>query len=139
MKLSGTRCAIAALIVAAAGVVIAQAGKAGSEFGRHEYEAKCAACHGATGRGDGVDKPTVDLNPADLTKLAKENEGVFPYARFYDVVDGRFEAEPSDMPCFGEVYIANAATDYMDVPYNAERYLETRLVALASYVATLQR
>jgi hypothetical protein len=56
---------------------------------------------------------------------------------FYVVVDGRYEAG-TDMPCFADLYAKRAAEDYMDVPYEVDRYLETRLVALADYVSRLQ-
>lgn len=139
MRLSGTRWALAALIVAASGVGIAQTGKSGSELGRHDYDAYCAGCHGATGRGDGVDKPNVDLNPADLTRLAEKNGGVFPYSRFHDVVDGRFDVEPSDMPTFGPILLEEAAENGTGVRYGPEQDLDRRLSALASHVATLER
>lgn len=107
------------------------------DFGRHEYEARCAGCHGASGDGDGVNRPYLDRSPADLTALAREHGGEFPYEEFYEVVAGTDGAE-GDMPCFATVYEEAAREDSLDVPYEQERYLETRLVALGDYVARLQ-
>ena len=50
--------------------------------------------------------------PADLTRLAEDNNGVFPFARVYDVIDGRFEVATHgtrDMPVWGEVYRRRSA------------------------------
>lgn len=138
MKLTGGKVVIAALIVLS-GVALAQSKPTEFSFGRQEYESKCAGCHGASGRGDGVNRAWLagEKSPTDLTLLAKQNGGEFPYSHFYAVVDGRFE-RGRDMPCFAEVYAGSAAADYMDVPYEPDRYLDTRLVALAEHVATLQ-
>jgi mono/diheme cytochrome c family protein len=136
MKATAVKAVFAALVVLS-GVVVAQDRATGSNFGRHEYEAMCAGCHGPSGKGDGVNKPWLETSPTDLTVLAKNNGGEFPYMHFYAVVDGRFE-HGREMPCFADVYIESARRDYMDVPYEPHRYLDTRLVALASHVSTLQ-
>ena len=137
MKSIGGMCGIAAAVLVA-GVALGQATRSGSEFGKREFEARCASCHGVTGRGDGVNKPWLDESPTDLTQLSKAHGGEFPYTHFYAVVDGRLERGKSDMPCFADVYRASAAEDYMDVEYDVDRYLDTRLTALAMYVAHLQ-
>jgi mono/diheme cytochrome c family protein len=136
MKVLGT-CVIAALL-ALSGLALAGGEPTDFDFGRQEYEAKCAGCHGVAGKGDGVNKAWLDKSPSDLTTLAKNNGGEFPYMHFYAVVDGRFERGATDMPCFADVYRSAAAKDYMDVPYDEDRYLDTRMVALASHVAALQ-
>jgi mono/diheme cytochrome c family protein len=137
MKTIGTLCGIAAALLLA-GIALGQARPSGGEFGKREFEAKCAACHGTDGRGEGVHKPFLETSPTDLTELSKAHGGEFPYMHFYAVVDGRFERGESDMPCFADVYLTAAAEDYMDVEYNPDRYLDTRLTALAMYVAELQ-
>ena len=101
------------------------------------FEARCAGCHGERGDGDGVNKPYLDRSPADLTALSREHGGEFPYQEFYEAVAGT-EAAGRDMPCFATVYEEAAREDHLDVPYEQEKYLETRLAALADYVARLQ-
>lgn len=130
--------ALIAALLLMAGAALARDEKAGFDFGKHEFEAKCAGCHGTTGHGDGVNRAWLERSPSDLTRMAKGHGGEFPYMHFYAVVDGRFERGASDMPCFADVYAASAAGDYMDVEYETDRYLDTRLVALADYVAALQ-
>lgn len=137
MRLTWARCGMAVLALMA-GIAIAEGNQAEFDFGKHEFEEKCAGCHGTGGHGDGVNKAFLDHSPTDLSHLAKANGGEFPYMHFYAVVDGRFERGASDMPCFADVYGAEASGDYMDVPYETDRYLDTRFTALASYVAKLQ-
>ena len=47
-----------------------------------EFLSKCAACHGADGKGAGPLSATIKQKPADLTILAKRNNGVFA-AEYY--------------------------------------------------------
>ena len=120
------------------GMVLAQ-GKV--DFGKREYESNCASCHGVRGKGDGPYNPYLNKSSADLTVLAKKNGGVFPYQRLYEVVDGRETVAlhgPRDMPVWGADYVAKAAGDYIDVPYDPELYVRTRVSALLDYVNRLQ-
>ncbi len=149
------RCAIAGIAVA----VLSMAGTvlAGEDFATQEYVSNCAACHGISGRGGEIEVPLslnddyswattpslstteVVLAP-DLTRVAKDNGGVFPYDRVYSHVDGRWEGGTTHaMPHFGEQYFANAGRDYLDVvPFEPERYVETHIVALVGHVRELQ-
>ena len=110
-------------------------------FGKKEYVSNCAACHGAGGKGDGDYKPWLTKSPADLTQLSKANDGVLPYKRVYGVIDGREAVAAhgkSDMPIWGADYLTKAAGDYIDVPYDSERYVRTRIEALTDYIQGLQ-
>ena len=127
--------------VAFAAIALAQEQPEEFDFGRQEYESKCAGCHGAAGKGDGPHKPYLSKSPCDLTTLSERHRGRFPSALVQKVVDGRMivnEEGPRDMPVFGEQYAEAAAEDYMDVRYPAEAYVQTRLAALSDYVLSLQ-
>ena len=111
------------------------------DFGAREYQSSCAVCHGTSGKGDGPYKPFQTKSPSDLTTLAKANNGVFPYQRVYEVIDGRKPVGahgPSDMPIWGARYLAEAGGYYMDVPYDPEAFVRTRITALVDYVYRLQ-
>jgi hypothetical protein len=136
MTVTGKRIGLAALALMS-GLALAATAPTEFDFGKREYESLCAGCHGVTGRGDGVNRAYLERSPADLTVMARNNGGEFPYMHFYVVVDGRYE-DGTDMPCFADVYARRAAEDYLDVPYEVDRYLDTRLVALAHHVARLQ-
>jgi hypothetical protein len=73
--------------------------------------------------------------------LSKNNKGVFPFDRIYNVIDGRLDIRahgPGDMPIWGRDYSAKAAEVYMDVPYHPESYVRSRILALTEYIARLQ-
>jgi hypothetical protein len=74
----------ALMMMGAMGVAHAQ----GVEIGKFEYLNSCGSCHGITGKGDGPVVKSLIKPPADLTRLAEDNNGVFPFARVYDVIDG---------------------------------------------------
>jgi hypothetical protein len=76
----------------------------------------------------------------DLTTLAKRNGGVFPINRVFDTIEGEGIASHGsrDMPIWGMDYKIKAAEYYMDVPYNAEAYVRTRLLSLVDYLYRLQ-
>lgn len=111
------------------------------DFGKREYESNCANCHGVKGKGDGMYKPYLNKSPTDLSALAKANHGVFPYQHVYESIDGRkaIAAHGSgDMPIWGADYLAKSAGDYMDVPFDPEIYVRTRITALVDYIHRLQ-
>jgi len=116
------------------------------DFGAMEYKSNCAACHGLTGKGDGPYNAFLITHSApDLTTLAKRNEGVFPFQRVYEVIDGR-QTVPAhgtrDMPIWGAQYNADASYYYRwgELPgrYDTEAFVRTRILALVDYISRLQ-
>lgn len=110
------------------------------DFGKREFEANCASCHGVDGKGKG---PIVELlrrSPPDLTQLAKNNQGVFPMNRLYEVIEGGNVAGHGgrDMPVWGRDYRIKDAERMMEAPYDAEAMVRTRILALLEYINRLQ-
>lgn len=131
------------VVLAAALLAVSGAASAGEkkDIGKMEYQSNCASCHGVQGKGDGVNKPWLTKSPSDLTVLSKQNGGVFPFARVYEVIDGRQDVKghgSRDMPVWGYDYSVKAAEYYMDVPYDAEGFVRARILALIDYVNRLQ-
>jgi mono/diheme cytochrome c family protein len=97
------------------------------------FSSYCAACHGATGRGDGPAAPALKKMPADLTVLARNNGNKFPEARFRDVV-GRnalvIEHGSSEMPTWGRIF--------REMP-GGDATATLRLRNLLNYVKSIQR
>ncbi|HEY5719322.1 MAG TPA: c-type cytochrome [Gammaproteobacteria bacterium] len=110
------------------------------DFGKREYESKCASCHGMSAKGDGYMRPFLTKSPADLTVLAKANQGVFPMNRLYESIEGGTVASHGtrDMPVWGKEYRIGAAAYYVDVDYDAEAYVRMRILALLEYLNRLQ-
>ena len=75
-----------------------------------EYEISCMPCHGIDGRGDGPHAKTLKTFPADLTQIAKRNNGEFPYKKIADIIDGRATVAvhgPREMPVWGDRTLAH--------------------------------
>lgn len=134
--------AVAAGALVMTGTGVAQAADAAKDFGKAQYESNCAVCHGPAGKGDGPFKPFLTVSPTDLTTLAARNGGVFPMDRVYQVIDGREVVRghgTRDMPIWGREYSMRAAEYYMEIPYDPDRYVRSRILALAEYLYRLQK
>jgi mono/diheme cytochrome c family protein len=72
------------------------------------YRAHCAACHGPEGKGNGPAAAALRTKPADLTILAKNNEGKFPTQRVQKFISGDDPSLPShgsrEMPIWGPIF-----------------------------------
>ncbi len=73
--------------------------------GAEEYRIACLSCHGVGGKGDGPLAGHLKKAPPDLTQLAKNNNGHFPFLRVIHIIDGRWEVAlhgARDMPVWGK-------------------------------------
>lgn len=125
-------------IFMAISVVQAQTTKV--DFGKTEYHAKCANCHGQEGKGNGPYSDLLRVSTPNLTTIAKNNGGVFPMERLYQSVSGeKIKAHGSrDMPIWGQEYRVEAANYYMESPYDPDAYSRARLLALLEYIYRMQ-
>ncbi len=103
-----------------------------NNVGKIQYQSSCAACHGVDAKGDGPVSKELKTHPADLTVLAKNNNGVFPYDRVFQMIDGRNSIVVShgtrEMPIWG----------YRFGPPQAYRF-KARVVAVIDYIKSLQQ
>ena len=76
------------LMIAAVIIGFAASGWA-QDAGKAAYLSSCAPCHGVDGKGSGFLSAVLKTPPADLTMLAKRNDGVFPIAAVNEIIDGR--------------------------------------------------
>lgn len=120
------------------GVAFAQTTKV--DLGKREFDSSCAVCHGNNGKGNGPFVELLRRSPPDLTKLAKSNGGVFPVNRVYETIEGANVPSHGsrDMPIWGNDYRVQAGEYYVDVPYNPEAYVRSRILALVEYINRLQ-
>jgi cytochrome c553 len=56
--------------------------------GQAMFTTYCAACHGAGGKGDGPAANALKKRPADLTQLARKNNGTLPDVRVMTFITG---------------------------------------------------
>lgn len=127
-------------LLAAMAVMAQPAQPLRTDFGKREFDSKCAVCHGLNAKGNG---PVVDLlrkPPPDLTLLAKKNNGVFPMERLYQMIEGADVPAHGtrDMPIWGRDYRVQASEYYMEVPYDPNAYVRARVLALLEYINRLQ-
>lgn len=112
------------------------------DVGKLEYEAACAVCHGPAGKGDGYMKSQLVDRVPDLTVLARNNHGVFPFDRVYQIIDGRQEIKahgPRQMPIWGRAFSLQSSIFFQNYPpYDAESSARSRILALTEYLYRLQ-
>lgn len=112
------------------------------DVGKFEYEGSCAVCHGSTGRGGGPMESQLKSRMPDLTVLAKSNNGVFPFDRVYQIIDGRqvLEAHGSrEMPVWGRAFRLQSSVFFDSrVPHDSESSARSRILALTEYIYRLQ-
>ena len=107
----------------------------GAAAGRERFVDACAFCHGLSGDGNGMAASMMDVTPANLTQLSKNNDGKFPLAHVYDVIDGRASTASHgnrEMPVWGDVWRRNVPEQY------AEYYVRGRILELILYLDTIQ-
>lgn len=77
--------------------------------GQRIYQTYCATCHGVDLKGRGPMAATLILQPPDLSRLAAENDGVFPITRVAMRIDGRdpLVSHGSPMPVYGDYFEGN--------------------------------
>ena len=133
LKISIFRVGVAACLTLAGGESFAQSSV---DFGKTEYMASCASCHGVSGKGDGVMRPSLVKPATDLTQLARNNGGVFPHQRLWEVIDGRAYAVigshgAREMPVWGYIYRAEDTQP-------ADLHARNRIGSLLDYLARIQ-
>ena len=113
------------------GKVVIPAPRTDPTNGKMMHEAYCAPCHGSDGRGHGPMAAGLRVPPADLTRLARANQGKFPDARIVSVLRYGTDAHGSpEMPVWGTVF------GRMSTPNRQEKDL--RMTNLSRYLESLQ-
>jgi mono/diheme cytochrome c family protein len=107
--------------------------------GRADFNKHCAPCHSQDARGNGPEVKVIPgIKPKDLTTIAAQNGGVFPYRQVEDTIDGR-KIIPShkrfDMPFWG----VNFQQPGQEFTPESEAKARKRIDAMVDYIATLQR
>ncbi len=119
------------LIVASTIIGFGSSAPAQNDVGKTQYQASCASCHGIDAKGDGPVSKALKTPPADLTVLAKNNNGVFPYDMVYQMIDGRNSTIAShgtrEMPIWG----------YRIGPVHSHAF-KARVLAVIDYLKTVQ-
>lgn len=103
--------------------------------GRAAYLKYCGACHGSEGQGNGVVAGLMTPRPTDLTRLAAQHGGKFPYVSVTEVIDGRKNLAAhgsSEMPVWGEIFRTEKAA------MQGETLVRGQVQLITDYVASIQ-
>jgi mono/diheme cytochrome c family protein len=101
--------------------------------GKAMFTSYCAACHGPEGKGNGPAASELKTPPADLTQLAKKNDGKFPADHVRSVLDFGAKAPAhgsNDMPVWGTLFHALDQNDPVKT--------NLRIQNLVEYIKALQ-
>jgi mono/diheme cytochrome c family protein len=112
------------------------------DVGKGEYNAACASCHGLKGLGDGPAAELMKAKAPDITLLVKGNNGVFPFDRVYQIIDGRQEIKSHgsrEMPIWGTAFRRQSSLYFDSYPViDPEASARSRILALTEYVYRMQ-
>ncbi len=105
-----------------------------------EYLNSCASCHGIDGRGAGFLTGIYGgIDPGDLTQLAKNNGGEFPFLEVFHVIDGRTQVAAHgdrEMPVWGDRYKVQMDDRYG--AFGSEPMVRARVLELVYFIQWLQ-
>lgn len=133
----GVRTAVVVTGLSLAGVLLAgraDAQSTSAATGDYLFRTYCAACHGTSAKGDGPLADSMRRRPANLTEIAKRNQGVFPSDQVFRTIEGRTPVKGHggpDMPVWGDVFARSSDGGDPAV-------VEARIKALVSYLESIQ-
>jgi mono/diheme cytochrome c family protein len=102
--------------------------------GKPLYDQYCATCHGRDGKGGGPSANLLSVKPTDLTQIAKNNKGDFPFWSVYDAIDGRKLVKghgDREMPIWGQALTLGGSTA-------AGAQARGQILALVHYIQSIQ-
>ena len=118
---------------------------ADASLGRQEYEHNCAMCHGVTGNGNGWLAQHLIVPIPPITQLKKNNGGVFPVTRVYEVIDGTKEVKlhgTRAMPVWGKSFQLDEVGNQFSGARGGARasagVVRARILSLIEYISELQ-
>jgi hypothetical protein len=102
------------------------------------FNSLCAACHGAGAKGDGPAASALDRVVPDLTVLATNSDGGYPYQRVRRTISGEYRSIQHgtiDMPIWGQefMYILPGRTSFQ-----REAYARRLIHALNEHIENMQ-
>lgn len=121
------------------------------DIGKSEFQAACASCHGADGKGKGPVSGQLKVPPSDLTMLARSNNGVFPTNAVFETIHGS-KTIPAhgtrEMPIWGERFnpivslphhVDSSYWKMAGVEQRPEIVVRTRILAVVDYLSRIQQ
>lgn len=119
--------------------------------GKQLYMKYCASCHGQSGKGDGPVGTMLNPKASDLTQIAKENGGKFPFYEVMLLINGRSPtAQNQDtslpglpkahgeagMPVWGEVFSRDELSKGTDM--DLQLATTGKIMMITEYIQSIQ-
>jgi mono/diheme cytochrome c family protein len=113
--------------------------------GAGQFRSHCAQCHGTDGKGDGQMAAALNVKPADLTMLTKNNGGVFPEERVVNSINGTSQVAAhgtkggggtTPMPVWGLAF--RASTESGSGADFTPQEVDKKIKLIVDYIKTLQ-
>lgn len=84
------------------------------------------------------------IEPADLTLLAKKNNGTFPFRDVFQTIDGRASVKAhgeGPMPIWGDRYTVQSGAAGLEPykTYTAEPFVRARILELTYFIQSIQQ
>ncbi len=100
--------------------------------GSEMFNSYCATCHGKDAKGDGPAASSLKVPPADLTQLAKKNNGKFPADHVANELRSGVAGPhgSAEMPVWGPLFSQVSSRD--------EAIVQMRISNLIRYIESLQ-
>jgi mono/diheme cytochrome c family protein len=112
----------------------ANAGKSQSiESGKKLFSQNCASCHGDDAKGAGPAAVALKVQPPDLTQLARQKNGKFPYDDVKKTIAGESSVSAHgsrEMPTWGPLFLAMTGEN--------QKAVDQRITNLADYLKSIQ-
>ena len=119
--------------------------------GQKLYTKYCASCHGPAGKGDGPQAASTTPKASDLTQVAKNNGGKFPFYEVMLLIEGRRPTSQNadaslpglpkahgdpKMPAWGEVF----SRQEMSAGTSLDLQLQTtgKIMEITEYLQSIQ-
>lgn len=109
------------------------------EAGSKTYYRFCSICHGIAAKGNGSFAENLMTVPPDLTILAQNNNGAYPWLKLYEIIDGHNTTQAhgtTEMPIWGNQFNLNnwasGRSEYADV------IVRGRIFELLVYLESIQ-
>jgi hypothetical protein len=122
------------------------------DSGRIEFLSRCAECHGDDGKGAGPIAGKLKIRPADLTLIARKNNGVFSPDAVAEAIDGRSTIHTHHspaMPIWGcrqgpppgskrRLHESKPVESLLDLPCDPEEVIRRRIQDIVEYLGQIQ-
>ena len=107
-------------------------GMTSAASGSEMFNSYCAPCHGKDAKGNGPAATSLKNPPANLTQLAKKNNGKFPADHVASVLRSGVAGAhgSSDMPVWGPLFSSVSGRD--------DSIIQMRIANLIHYLESLQ-